>query len=603
MENNRNTFVAIAMSVLILIGWQFFYMGPKVERERLAAQQEQIAAQQAATPAQSTASDGSSIPGASSVAGGVPGSPTVAPTASRDDVLATSSRITIETPSLSGSINLTGAKIDDLRLKEYHEKVDPSSPTITLLSPAQTERGYFAEIGYVSGTANQTVPGPSTPWAAQGNTTLAPGQPVKLTWDNGTGLVFTREISVDEHYLFTYQDSVQNDTGGELNLATYGRVTRFFKPQTSGIYILHEGLIGVNGENGLQEIDYDDVEEDRTIAPGRSVGGWLGITDKYWATAVVPQPGTGYDARYAYFGDGRPRYQADFKTDAVSVASGTSTSITTYVFAGAKEVPVISDYQDNFNIQQFDLMIDWGWFYFLTKPMFWLLDFFFHLVGNFGVSILFTTVIIKLIFFPLANKSYTSMANMKKVQPKMEELKAKFGDDKMALQKGMMELYKQEKINPVAGCWPVLLQIPVFFALYKVIYITIEMRHAPFFGWIQDLSAPDPTSLFNLFGLLPYDVPAFLLIGVWPLIMGITMFLQMRMNPTPPDPTQAMIFTWMPVVFTFMLASFPAGLVIYWAWNNSLSILQQGVIMKRQGVKIELFDNLKGLFTRKKKTT
>ncbi len=291
-----------------------------------------------------------------------------------------------------------------------------------------------------------------------------------------------------------------------------------------------------------------------------------------------------------------PLYQADFKASALTVGAGKTVEVKSLLFAGAKEVALVDTYYESLNIPHFDLLIDWGWFYFITKPMFKMMDFFFHYFGNFGIAILLTTIVVKLLFFPIASKQYASMANMKKVQPKIEELKAKFGDDRQGMQQAMMELYKTEKINPIAGCWPVLLQIPVFFSLYKVIYVTIEMRHAPFFGWIQDLSAHDPTSLFNLFGLLPYSVPPFLMIGVWPLIMGLTMFIQMRMNPTPPDPTQAMIFTWMPVMFTFMLSSFPAGLVIYWAWNNTLSIIQQAIIMKRQGVKVELFDNLKALF-------
>ncbi|MEK1866095.1 MAG: membrane protein insertase YidC, partial [Ensifer adhaerens] len=291
----------------------------------------------------------------------------------------------------------------------------------------------------------------------------------------------------------------------------------------------------------------------------------------------------------------------DYKSDAVTVAPGQTSEVKNLVFAGAKEVPVVDNYEVAYSIPNFDKLIDWGWFYFITKPMFKMMDFFFRLFGNFGIAILITTIVVKGLFFPLANKQYASMANMKKVQPKMEELKKKFGDDRMGLQQAMMQLYKEEKINPLAGCWPILIQIPVFFALYKVIYITIEMRHAPFFGWIHDLSAPDPTTIVNLFGLLPFDGPAFLHLGVWPLIMGVTMFVQMRMNPTPPDPTQAMLFTWMPVVFTFMLASFPAGLVIYWAWNNTLSVIQQSIIMKRHGVKVELFDNLKGLFSKKPK--
>ena len=601
MENNRNYFVAIALSVLILIAWQFFYLSPKIEQERLAAQAEQ-ARVQAQAQSQTPGAAGTATPAPGGTPAALPGNaPAPQTAATREETIAAGGRVAIDTPSLKGSINLTGARLDDLKLKDYHVAVDRSSPIITLLDPAPLATGYFAEIGFVSGTAGVTAPGPDTVWTAAAGQTLTPETPVTLTFDNGSGVVFTRVVSVDKDFLFTFEDTVSNSGQAAVDIAPYGRVTRLYTPKTEGAYVLHEGLIGVVGEHGLQEIAYSDAEESvAPIAPGYANGGWLGITDKYWATALIPQPGTGFNASFAHFKDGRPRYQADFKADTVSVAAGASATTTTRVFAGAKQVPIIDAYGEEFGILNFDLMIDWGWFYFFTKPMFWLIDFLYKWAGNFGVAILLTTVVVKLLFFPLANKSYVSMANMKKVQPKLEELKAKHGDDRMALQQAMMELYKKEKINPVAGCWPVLLQIPVFFALYKVLYITIEMRHAPFFGWIQDLSAPDPTSIFNLFGLLPFAVPAFLLIGVWPLIMGITMFLQMRMNPTPPDPTQAMIFTWMPVVFTFMLATFPAGLVIYWAWNNTLSILQQGIIMRRLGVPIELWDNLKALFNRKK---
>ncbi|MCA1405517.1 membrane protein insertase YidC [Ensifer sp. IC3342] len=591
MENNRNYFVAIALSVLILVAWQFFYVNPRIEKDRIAAEQAQQTQQaqpqggtQQATPGQ--APGGGAIPGAGE---------------SRDQAIAKSARVAIDTPALSGSINLTGARFDDLKLKGYRETVDPKSPIITLLSPADTADGYFTEIGYIGNDATGSVPDPQTVWTLSGGDKLTTSTPVTLTYTNDRGITFTRTISVDDRYMFQVIDSIKNGTSAPISLSSYGRVTRFNKPTTPSIYVLHEGFIGVAGDNGLQEYGYSDVEDEKSVEPGKATGGWLGITDKYWATAVVPPQETPFDTRFSHFTDGRARYQSDYKADAITIAPGQSSEVKNLVFAGAKEVPVVDNYEVAYSIPNFDKLIDWGWFYFITKPMFKMMDFFFRLVGNFGVAILITTIVVKLLFFPLANKQYASMANMKKVQPKMEELKKKFGDDRMGLQQAMMQLYKDEKINPLAGCWPILIQIPVFFALYKVIYITIEMRHAPFFGWIQDLSAPDPTTIFNLFGLLPFDVPVFLHLGVWPLIMGVTMFLQMRMNPTPPDPTQAMLFTWMPVVFTFMLASFPAGLVIYWAWNNTLSILQQGIIMKRQGVKIELFDNLKSLFAKKPK--
>jgi YidC/Oxa1 family membrane protein insertase len=445
-----------------------------------------------------------------------------------------------------------------------------------------------------------SLPKNDTVWSVEGEPVLTPDSPVVLTYTNDAGLTFRRTIAVDGDYMFTVTDEIENAGSAPAAISPYGRTMRFGTPETVGIYVLHEGMIGVTGEEGLQEIDYDDLQESKEIKPGPSSDGWLGITDKYWAVALVPPGGGSFQPTYSFFdNDNRPRYQAAYLGDALTIAPGAAETVETRFFAGAKETQKIDAYEEAYEIRQFDLLVDWGWFYFITKPMFYLIDWLFRLLGNFGLAILATTVVVKAVFFPLANKSYKSMANMKKMQPAMLEIREKYADDKMKQQQAMMELYKKEKINPLAGCWPILIQIPVFFALYKVLYVTIEMRHAPFFGWIRDLSAPDPTSIFNLFGLLPYDVPTFLLIGVWPLIMGITMFLQMRMNPTPPDPTQAMIFTWMPVVFTFMLATFPAGLVIYWAWNNFLSIIQQGVIMKRQGAKIELWDNLAGLFKKK----
>ncbi|WP_438750500.1 membrane protein insertase YidC [Pararhizobium sp. O133] len=590
MENNRNYFVAIALSVLILIGWQFLYVNPKIEKDRIATEAQQ-AQTQAAAPATGDAANT-----AQPTNGAVPGA-----VETRDQAVAKSARVTIETAALSGSINLTGARFDDLKLKEYHETVDDKSPLITLFSPSDTQDGYFTEIGYIGNAETGAVPGPTTVWTVKSGDKLTTATPVVLTFTNEKGIVFERTISIDDHFMFQITDNITNGTAAPVSLSTYGRVTRFNKPTTPSVYVLHEGFIGVIGEHGLNEIAYGKVENDVPVKHEKATSGWLGITDKYWAAAIVPPQTTPYESKYEHFTDGRPRFQADYKQDAVTIAPGQSLDVKTLVFAGAKQVPLVDGYETSYSIPQFDLLIDWGWFYFITKPMFKLMDFFFRYFGNFGVAILMTTIVVKLLFFPLASKQYASMANMKKVQPKMEELKKKHGDDRMALQQGMMALYKEEKINPIAGCWPILLQIPVFFALYKVIYVTIEMRHAPFFGWIQDLSAPDPTSIFNLFGLIPFEVPHMLLIGVWPLVMGITMFLQMRMNPTPPDPTQAMLFTWMPVVFTFMLASFPAGLVIYWAWNNTLSIAQQAFIMKRHGAKLELFDNLKGLFAKKPK--
>jgi YidC/Oxa1 family membrane protein insertase len=605
MENNRNFFITIALSVLILTLWQVFYMNPRIEAQREAAKieagrdQDKKAAE-TTTPAPGTQAAGTQASPAQQ--GAIPSTPGTdgASPVGRDQALATTGRVKIDTPSLEGSINLTGGRLDDLKLKHYRLTVDKDSPEIDLLNPAALPNGYYAELGFVGDADAGKLPGPDTVWSVQGSPVLTNSSPVTLTYTNDKGLTFKRTISVDDRYMFTVSDTVDNGGSAPVTLSNYGRVTRFDKPAVASSYVLHEGLIGVTGEEGLQEIKYSKIEDEKQVTPGKSKDGWLGITDKYWAVTLVPTEKQSFQPRFAYFADGRPRYQSDFLTDPITIAAGQSTTVESEVFAGAKEVTTINAYEKDRDIRRFDLLIDWGWFYFITKPMFWLIDTLYKFFGNFGLAILATTVIVKAIFFPLANKSYKSMANMKKMQPKMVEIREKYADDKMAQQKAMMELYKTEKINPIAGCWPVVLQIPVFFSLYKVLYITIEMRHAPFFGWIHDLAAPDPTSVFNLFGLLPFAPPAFLPhLGVWAVIMGITMFLQMRMNPAPPDPTQAAIFNWMPVIFTFMMGSFPAGLVIYWAWNNTLSITQQGIIMKRQGAKIELWGNLANMFRKK----
>ncbi|MER8405441.1 membrane protein insertase YidC [Mesorhizobium sp. M1307] len=598
MENNRNFFITIALSVLILALWQYLYVMPRSEMQREAARIEEQRVAEQKKAAQGTSPGASETPVQPGAIPNAPGGNAVTP-AGREQAIASTSRVKIDTPSLEGSINLTGARLDDLKLKHYTETVDKNSPKIALLNPESLPNGYFAEIGFVGEDKAGTLPGPKTVWNVDGNPTLTPATPVTLTFTNDKGLTFKRTFSVDNDYMFTVSDTVQNSGSSPVSLFNYGRITRFDKPAVASIYVLHEGLIGVTGSEGLQEHKYADLEKNKQYTPSKSKDGWLGITDKYWAATLVPTEAQEFQPNFAYYEDGRHRYQADFRTDAIALQPGESKTIESEIFAGAKEVNKINAYEKDRKIRLFEKLIDWGWFWFITQPMFSLIDTLYKFFGNFGLAILATTVIVKALFFPLANKSYASMANMKKVQPKMLEIREKYADDKMKQQQAMMELYKTEKINPLAGCWPVALQIPVFFSLYKVLYITIEMRHAPFFGWIQDLAAPDPTSIFNLFGLIPVTLPHMLMIGVWPLIMGVTMFLQMRMNPTPPDPTQAAIFTWMPVIFTFMMAGFPAGLVIYWAWNNTLSILQQGVIMKRQGAKIELWDNLVALFRKK----
>lgn len=605
MDNSRNTFLAIALSIAVILAWQFLFITPKMEEERRAAeiQRQQAEQTQQADPAlpDGTASD---IPAArnseTSSSANVPGSSSDVPGSAaltREAALSRDVRVPIESSRLTGSINLKGARVDDLRLKGYRVTIAKNSPLVTLFSPSSLTDGYFAEFGYVGSDSSGAVPGSDTAWTLASGTSLTPSNPITLTWTNDKNVTFNRTISVDEDYLFTYIDGVVNNSDASVTLSPYGRVTRFSKPVSQATYVLHEGLIGFFGENGLEQITYANMEDEPSFTIDNAETGWLGITDKYWAAAMAPRGS--FKPRFSYFQDGRPRFQSDFLSGAISIPAGDTVENKQLLFAGAKEVDVIDEYESVQDITSFELLIDWGWFYFLTKPTFYLLDWLFKLVGNFGVAILAGTVLIKAALFPLANMSYKSMANMKKLQPEMTAMRERLGDDKVKLQQEMMALYKKEKINPAAGCWPMLVQIPIFFALYKVLYITIEMRHAPFFGWIQDLAAPDPTTIFNLFGLLPFEVPAFLMIGVWPLIMGTTMFLQMQMNPTPPDPTQAMIFKWMPIVFTFMLATFPAGLVIYWAWNNTLSIIQQGFIMKRQGVKVELWDNLQSLFRKK----
>ena len=610
-DNHKNILMAIILSVAVLLGWQVFYANPKMEREREQARQKQLSESPKKTPAApgtpAAPKAGTAQPGAPAPAAGQPGSVPrpagLAPAASRALALKASPRIAIDTPSITGSIALKGGRIDDITLKKYNTKVDPKSPKVILFSPARSADPYFAEFGWVAAAGTTTkLPDSNTVWSASGARTLTAAQPLTLTWNNGQGLTFTRTISVDENYLFTVRDQVKNATSKPVVLHPYARILRDGQPKVQGFFILHEGLIGVLGEaDGLVEIDYDEAHdaEAKPQSFKGTVGGWLGMTDKYWAAVLIPDQKEAFDARMQGFpkkGAQREAYQVDYLRNGITIPAGGSADVSGKLFAGAKKFDVVEDYQAKHGILKFDLMIDWGWFFFITKPLFRLLAWLYSIVGNFGIAILIATVMVKLAFFPLANKSYVSMSKMKKLQPEMQEIRDRFKDDKARQQQALMELYKKEKINPMSGCLPILLQIPVFFALYKVLFVTIDMRHAPFFGWIKDLSAYDPTSVFNLFGLLPYSPPeAYLLggtVGVWPLLMGITMWIQMQLNPQQPDPMQQRIFNWMPVFFTFLLATFPAGLVIYWFWNNILSILQQSVIMKRQGVKIPLMENL-----------
>ncbi len=619
MSEHKNTILAVVLSLLVIVGWQYFIGYPQMERQRQEAQQQ---AQQQSKPQPGSTQPATPAPNATQPATPeVPGTPkagapsTQAQAASREAVIASSPRIAIETPRLGGSIDLKGGRIDDLTLTQYREETDPKSPPIVLFSPSGAPEAFYAEFGWVPAAGiNAAMPGPDTVWTQQSAGALGVGHPVTLTYDNGQGLAFTRTIAVDEHYLFTVKDDVANNSGNPVTLFPYALISRHGTPQVQGYYILHEGLIGVMGDQGLQEETYKKIEEKKSVT-WDVTNAWLGITDKYWAATLLPDTDAKVRARFsAGEAGGLKTYQTDYLLQPQTIAPGATGSANARLFAGAKEVSVVGidfplgpgGYNQALRLNHFDLLIDWGWFYFITKPMFLALDFFFHLVGNFGIAILIVTVLVKVLFFPLANKSYASMAKMKAVQPQMAMIKERYADDRAKQQQAMMELYKKEQINPVAGCLPIAIQIPVFFSLYKVLFVTIEMRHAPFYGWIHDLSAGDPTNIFNLFGLVPFDpsvlplLGGYLALGAWPAIMGVTMWVQMKLNPAPPDPTQQIIFSWMPLIFTFMLAKFPAGLVIYWAWNNTLSVIQQSVIMHRNGAKIELWTNLKSTFAKQK---
>jgi YidC/Oxa1 family membrane protein insertase len=575
MMDQKNLLLAIVISVVILVGFQygFQFLSPPVQHPATPG-----------TPAAQNAPTQAPAPGttATPAIAPTPGVPATAQQAeTRESALAGSPRLKIDTPRLHGSIALTGGRIDDLTLATYHDTVDPKSPEVVLLDPTGTKEPYFAEFGWVAASADDKakVPGPQTLWKGSG--TLTPTTPVTLTWDNGEGLVFTRTISVDADYMFTLKDEVKNSGAAAANLVPYALISRTGTPQTSGYYILHEGLIGELG-GGLQEVKYSALKTDHPDEFS-STGGWMGFTDKYWLTALIPPQSDAIKAQFRHTVDGGvDRYQTDYLGAPVAIAPGGAGTVSTRFFGGAKEVNLLDGYADS-GIPRFDRAIDFGWFYFLTKPIFLALQFLAGVLGNFGLAILLFTFCVKLLFFPLANKSYRAMSKMKLLQPQMQKLREQYPDDKAKQQTEIMALYKRVGANPLAGCLPIVIQIPVFFSLYKVLFVTIEMRHAPFYGWIHDLSAPDPTSFANLFGLLPFVPPHVLMIGAWPLIMGMTMFLQQKLNPQPVDPMQAKMFMVLPVVFTYMLSAFPAGLVIYWAWNNTLSVCQQWVIMHRAG--------------------
>ncbi len=592
-QHTRNMLIAAALSLTFIGVWDYFYAFPQIDKQRARVTEQQ---REAALPKL-----GAPEKAASAVEAARP-----LLVKSRAEALAGSPRISIDTRSISGSIALKGARIDDISLKSYHETVDRQSPIIVLLSPEESPQPYFTETGYLTDAVEgaPALPTTETLWTADSDK-LTASHPVTLSYDNGQGLRFKRKISVDDEYLFNIEDSVENTTEKPVQLFSFARVTRIGRPKGSGYAALHEGFIGVIGEEGAQEVNYDKIEkEPHGQKTFKGVGGWVGFTDKYWGAVVAPNQSAPLEARYSSLGNTVKTYQADTVSEPKTIEPGQSLSTLVHVFAGAKEVDTLDAYKTNPGLKRFDLLIDWGWFYFITRPMFRVIDFLYKILGNFGLAVLAVTVLVKLAFLPIANSSYKSIAKMRAIQPKIKELKERCGDDKHKFNMEQMELYKREKISPLGGCIPMLLQIPVFFSLYKVLVVTIEMRQAPFFGWIKDLSAPDPTNLFNLFGLIPYDpthVPMFgpyLALGVWPLLMGVTMWLQMKMNPEPTDEIQKIAFGWMPVMFTFTMGGFASGLVIYWTWNNLLSIVQQWVIMTRAGVKFELWDNLRKTFGR-----
>jgi YidC/Oxa1 family membrane protein insertase len=603
MSDQKNMILAIVLSALVLLGWQYFIGMPQFDKQKQAAQN-QPHATDTTKPGTTSAPTPTPAPDAGAMACPAAGEAGVL---TREAALAKSPRVRIDTPAVTGSIALTGARIDDVALVRYRETVDPKSPPVVLLSPCASPHPYYAEAGWFAQEGIK-VPDADTVWRQEGSGDLGINKPVTLVWSNGAGLEFRRTISIDDKYLFSIKDEVANKSQAAIAVKPYGLISRHGTPKTLGYWILHEGLIGVLGADGVQTWTYDKMEKQGRKEYPNVTRAWLGITDEYWAAALIPNNDVRLNALFSAETKGSVKvYQTAYTLDSLTIQPNGTASAEARLFAGAKEVATLNAYEKNLSLDRFSLLIDWGWFWFITQPMFALLDYFFHLVGNFGIAILIVTVLVKIAFFPLANKSYASMAKMKALQPQMQALRERYGDDKVKQQQELMELYKKEKINPIAGCLPMLIQVPVFFSLYKVLLMTIEMRHAPFFGWIKDLSAHDPTNVFNLFGLLPYDpatIPVighFLpVLGVWPLVMGFTMWMQMKLNPAPPDPTQKMIFDWMPVIFTFMLANFSSGLVIYWAWNNTLSVIQQSVIMHKNGAKIELWDNLKATFVKPK---
>jgi YidC/Oxa1 family membrane protein insertase len=593
MTENRNLFIAVALSALFMLGWWKFIAEPQTKLQ----QQRAVAAQQAKKPAAPSTTIAAPPPSTT------PSAPTHLPR--KVALMQGGTRIAINTPTVNGSLLLKGARFDDLSLKNYHETVDPKSPEIDLLAPSGSEYPYFAQFGWSSADPKLALPGDNTPWTLTSGTQLSPDHPVVLTWDNGQGLVFTRTISVDKDYMFTVTDSVNQKAGGKTVLYPYALVVRDGVPAHQTFQMLHEGFVGV-AQGKMQDASYKDFDKDDAQPKTyESTGGWLGITDKYWMAAVVPPQNEVFNSafRATPYG-GTKSYQANYSLSARTLTPGKTITVTHRLFAGAKVVDTLRHYETTQKIEMFDYATDWGWFWMFTRPLFWILDKIYRYVGSFGLAIILATILLRGLLYPLANASFKSMGKMKKVQPQMEAIKKRYADDQQKQQQEMMELYKREKVNPLTGCLPMLVQFPILFAFYKVQIVTIEMYHAPFWGWITDLSAPDPTSYLNLFGLLPFTIPqtlpgilgsvAFLLhVGLWPILMGITQWVQFKMNPAPTDPVQAKMFGLMPLIFTFMFATFPSGLVIYYTWNNILSMAQQGYMMKREGVPIHLFENMK----------
>ena len=562
--DSKNVLMAVILSTVIIVGWQVLVVDPELKKTKTEV-----------TKVEQTTSANNGKPSAPSINNKLPAPQKLI---SRTDAVSSEQRVRLENEKLTGSISLNGALIDDVVLKTYKETLDKNSKQVVILNPKKMNTGYYLESGWASAN-NLKVPDNNSVWTIVKNKSLTPQTPIELEWDNKNGLIFNKKIEIDNQYLFKITESIKNNSKNKVDLFHYSQITRKEKPSVQNFYILHEGLVGVIDER-LQEQKYDDIKEKNEKYQG--IEGWVGITDKYWLTAIVPQKKEAFNAEFTF----NDSYKANYiLTNPTSIEPGKTNSRSAQLFIGAKEVNVIDGYTKTADIKKFDLAIDWGWFYFFTKPLFFIIDYLYKFCGNFGIAIVLLTAGIRLLFFPLANYSFASMAKMKALQPEMVRLKDLHKDDKQKIQLEMMALYRKEKINPVSGCLPMLIQIPFFFAIYKMLFVTLEMRHAPFFGWIQDLSAPDPTSLFNLFGLIPWSPPSFLIIGVWPILMGVSMWVQQKLNPAPTDPIQAKIFAFFPLFLTVMLASFPSGLVVYWTVNNVLTMAQQYIIIRKTTIK------------------